>query len=88
MQRLRAVGVLSATWDVYVTPLPSWFRDLSRKGCRKITGARGGDDFKDRKSFPDPTGQVHIQTQRDRIACTGPAKAQARQNPGSGQMGI
>lgn len=37
------------------------------------------DDFKDRKNFQDPTGQVHMQTHIDWIVCTGPVQAQANQ---------
>ena len=41
IQRVRDLEILSSTWDVFITSLPSEFREPCCRGCRKNGRARG-----------------------------------------------
>lgn len=73
VQRIREAGILSATWDVYVTPSLT-VQGPKQQRMQNDDRSQGWGRPQRQEEFPDPTGQVHTQTHRDRTA-----QAQARQ---------
>lgn len=81
VQRVRDLGPLSSTWDIFIKSFPSGLRELYRRGGRKTVRDRGGGHQQGKSTLlTQQNWCTHELTEKARAHMR---RAQARQNPAS-----